>query len=379
MKRKLYIDVATIYPGEGGAGGGIWRYTKNLIKGLDQIHDPSEFQIICIVNKEFDLSLNNIEIRRVRLNLRGLLTRIFYVHLFLPFFVFFNKGILHKVYFEVPFFSFTKTMVTIHDLMMDFYKGRYKVEGLAEKLKLRYFTSLNTRAIRRSNLIFTPSRSVAEEIRSAYKIPGKKIVVTPLASEFAQYDKVIQRPAVKTIKIYCIAAFHPHKGHERVFRIVEEMCISHHADIQLYFRGHIHNQEYFDEIKRIISHSSIADRVIFLGYKENFSIQEIYAESDWLILLSEYEGFGLPVIEAQSNGVPVICSDIPVFREVAGDSAFFISTDKDIKAEAQLLHNFIADESNRRRLIDLGYSNSKNYTWDRFANQVLSVYKTMFN
>ena len=92
-----------------------------------------------------------------------------------------------------------------------------------------------------------------------------------------------------------------------------------------------------------------------------------------MLNLSSYEGFGLPIIEAQSFGLPVICSDIEVFREIAGNSALFVNN-TDYEGIAQRLHMLIKDKEEYRRLSTLGLENSKKYTWEKMADIVLETY-----
>ena len=76
------------------------------------------------------------------------------------------------------------------------------------------------------------------------------------------------------------------------------------------------------------------------------------------MLMSQYEGFGLPVIEAQSQGLPVICSALPVLREVAGAAALFVSPD-DIVGMAAAMLKLIMDDAFRHDLRQSGLANVK--------------------
>ena len=63
-----------------------------------------------------------------------------------------------------------------------------------------------------------------------------------------------------------------------------------------------------------------------------------------------HEGFGIPVLEAMAQGTPVVCSDIPVFREVAGDAARFVPVD-DVAALADAIGSLLGDDAAREALV----------------------------
>src|SRR6476620_10513793 len=113
--KTIVVDLATIHPGKGGAGGGIWTYAYNLINQIDNIlsDNCSEITFLCLVNRNTNLKLKNIETFEVPINTSKFLQRLTYVHVWLPIFVWRKKALLHKVYFEVPFFAPFPLMVTI--------------------------------------------------------------------------------------------------------------------------------------------------------------------------------------------------------------------------------------------------------------------------
>ncbi|NJL29806.1 MAG: glycosyltransferase family 4 protein, partial [Thermoanaerobaculia bacterium] len=69
------------------------------------------------------------------------------------------------------------------------------------------------------------------------------------------------------------------------------------------------------------------------GYLDNAHVAALYERALFVVLPSIYEGFGLPAVEAMSAGVPLVASDIPVLREIAGEAALYVAPD-DIEAWA---------------------------------------------
>ena len=95
-------------------------------------------------------------------------------------------------------------------------------------------------------------------------------------------------------------------------------------------------------------------------------------ESRLLCALSTAEGFGLPVVEAMFSGLPVLASDIPPFREVAGKAAVFVAP-HDEAAITHQLRALLADDGHRRQLADLGLGRRVMFSWEAAATEVAAV------
>jgi len=93
-----------------------------------------------------------------------------------------------------------------------------------------------------------------------------------------------------------------------------------------------------------------------------------YHEADCLVFISTYEGFGLPVIEAQAVGRVVLTSNISPLKEVAGPGACLVDP-LDQSAVQKKIIRIIKDESFRQQLIEAGFKNVKKYTLTNIARQ----------
>lgn len=98
-----------------------------------------------------------------------------------------------------------------------------------------------------------------------------------------------------------------------------------------------------------------------------------YRGAAYFINTSLFEGFCLPVVEAQSLGVPVICADIPVLREVAGDGALFFAPD-DAKALASRLRSVFGDGELRQRLAQSSLRNAARFSWRKAARETEGIF-----
>jgi glycosyltransferase involved in cell wall biosynthesis len=106
------------------------------------------------------------------------------------------------------------------------------------------------------------------------------------------------------------------------------------------------------------------------------ALQEKYMNCDLLAFPSTYEGFGLPVIEAQAIGRPVLTSDLSPLREISGGAAHLVDP-YDETAIRQGMIRIIGDADYRRKMIADGFENVKRFQLDSVAQQYISLYKEL--
>jgi alpha-1,3-rhamnosyl/mannosyltransferase len=109
-----------------------------------------------------------------------------------------------------------------------------------------------------------------------------------------------------------------------------------------------------------------------LGYVDDAALGALYRGARFLVFPSLYEGFGLPLLEALAAGCPVLCSDLPVFREVAGAAADYAPAGT---AELWLdpLRRLHGDAERRAELARLGLARAAEFSWERAARETIEV------
>ena len=105
-------------------------------------------------------------------------------------------------------------------------------------------------------------------------------------------------------------------------------------------------------------------------------ILDAYAESDIVSFVSLFEGFGMIVVEANTVGRPVICSNIPVLQEVGGDAALFVNP-LDVDDMHRGFGRLIADSALREALVARGFENAKRFDVDQIRQQWRSFYESL--
>ena len=109
-----------------------------------------------------------------------------------------------------------------------------------------------------------------------------------------------------------------------------------------------------------------------LGYVDEEEKRQLLSNADVFVFPSFYEGFGLPILEAQASGVPVVSSNTSSVPEVVGNSALLVDP-KSPEQIAQAVYNIIDDKATRDRLIELGFENVKRFSWEKCARETFRV------
>jgi glycosyltransferase involved in cell wall biosynthesis len=121
-----------------------------------------------------------------------------------------------------------------------------------------------------------------------------------------------------------------------------------------------------------VTYYGVQSKIEWLGNVTDDRLAELYNNAGAFVFPSRLEGFGIPVLEAQLNFCPLVASDIPVFREIAGDGAVYFSpTDS-----ADLLAAIDRAINERSTLQELGRANAFRYSWEAAAVKMVNIYNS---
>lgn len=169
---------------------------------------------------------------------------------------------------------------------------------------------------------------------------------------------------------------YPHKNLERLIKALN-ILISQYPNIFLILVG---TEDYFyKQLKKKVEEMDLEEKVIFYGEATREKLNNLYKNALALVFPSLMEGFGLPGLEAMANGCPVVCSDIPVFREIYGEATtYFDPTDTgDIKNKLVIVCSSVIERWNRGEMVKRGLEQVKKYSWQKLAQQTLEVYQSV--
>ena len=161
-----------------------------------------------------------------------------------------------------------------------------------------------------------------------------------------------------------VGTLEPRKGHMIALQAFSKILKEGRQDCRLLIIGH--NGWKNDEILNQIALPAYKDKVLWIQDAADEELRWAYAHSNALIAASRDEGFGLPLVEAAHFGLPIICSDIPIFREVTqGNADYFKAMDADDLARC--ISKWMETENHP----DSGKIHI--YTWQEAAQEILDI------
>jgi len=254
------------------------------------------------------------------------------------------------IHYAVFAFPGRKTILTIHDCVFV-----YQTKGLKRWVFLHLFLKWPARY---ATVITTISeQSKTDIVKFSNCDPSKiKVIPDPLNSFITFSDK----PFNKSKPVILFIGSTPNKNLPRVLEAIAG--ISCHLELIGKFP-----EEHLERIRQLeISHS------VSVGISEE-ELNRKYGEADILLFPSLFEGFGLPIVEAQQAGKVVITSNIGPMNEVAGKGACIVDP-MSIESIREGLIKVISDEQFRERLINFGTENCKRFTTQSISAAYMAVY-----
>ena len=186
-------------------------------------------------------------------------------------------------------------------------------------------------------------------------------------------------------QIVCVSAMAPHKNVEAVVRAVVQL-----PGATLRLVGGWPDPLYERRIRRLTLDLGLSDRVVFDGFVSREELDRLYAESQVFCLMSRCESFGIPAIEAQLFGTPVVCSNVCAVPEVCGEGGLFCDPD-DIDGIADALQTLLRVSNDWKKdgveaqppsrdwknFSELARENADRFQWSECSRPLVDVFKDL--
>lgn len=312
----------------------------------------------------------------------GVTSHTLFQHILLPKAANIDKvAVLFCPYYTSPLFCYRGAIViTLHDISYEVFSSGPSSSGLRQRLYLRK----NSRwSASRASAIIVPSDFTKSEVVSYYGVNAEKVFVIrdgveekfrplndlravrhirrkyKLGDNFILFLGIIfgRRHIPELIEAYKLA-FPKLRGHE--FVIIGKNQTDPYIDIDAL-------------IAKYVSCWNLPIRRIEFLPEED--IVPMYNAASLFVYLSDYEGFGLPVLEAMACGRPVITAHKTSLIEVAGDAAFMVRDPRSVSEIAAALRRLVSDATLRKRLATKGLDRARKFSWDSCASRTLEVIK----
>lgn len=294
-------------------------------------------------------------------------------------------GIKPNVFFSMghygPRFSGVPYVVTIHDLSYLYFPE------LFNKNDLYQLTNWSKYSINNSKHIIAVSNKTKEDILKNYKVSSSKVSVTHEGYDENRF-KPQSKQAVEKIKtkykivgdyVIFVGTLQPRKNIERLIEAFSQVIGASGSQVignkipdnlKLVVVGK--KGWLYEPIFQKVKDLKLQDKIIFTDFVPDNDLPYLISGAKLYVLPSLWEGFGIPVIEAQACGVPTIVSNVSSLPEIVGDSAILIDTESP-KSIASAIEKILSNEKTRADLIRKGFENIKRFSWQKCAQETLKV------
>ena len=304
---------------------GIGRYIKNTLPYLTRSTKNKWYILIRKSERPLleNILKNQSNVKIIEFNYRW---HSIAEQIFLPLTLYKLKlDVFHTPYINTPVFYFKKKAVTIHDLTVLTNKtGKASTKNIFYYLFKQFGYKIALKSALRADTIFTVTNTVKEDILNFFPKTNKnKIIVT-----YNGYTKLgISRKS--SVINYCknskpyffyIGNAHPHKNLEFLVTNFDKFC-NVYKKYNIVIAGR--NDFFMKRILNLIDSLPNKEHFYYFESPTDLELGLLYKNSVALVLPSLKEGFGLQILEAMSANIPIICSKIPVYKEVSNNLAIY--------------------------------------------------------
>lgn len=268
--------------------------------------------------------------------------------------------------FVSPMWGAPKLVATIHDM---YYAVTPESVPVWQRLYWRLFIPLTAR---RCDRLLAVSQSTARDIGRLLPYAAPKTHVTPLACAVEDVDSPGEPvPGIEPGFVLMVANIVANKNPSVLVKAASYLAARGRR------RQFVHvGQDHHGLLEAAISNLKCTDLFHRLGRVSAAQLRWLYRNALCAVQPSLYEGFGIPVLEAQMFRTPVLCSNAASLPEVAGDGALFFPP-HDAECLAALIDELASNAALRSQLIERGIANASRYSWAATAHATLNVFRNL--
>ena len=345
---------------------GIGVYSRRLIETLLTLDTPHRF-LICyrlsrLGRRQFFLRPGSVPGARAK----------FSVNVYQEPFTFWlpwQAQLFHSLAQRPPAFHFRREIVTVFDIF-PITGENYSTADFRKK-----FSDLLLQATGRATRVITSSHATESLLVSHAQVPPEKIRVIPLGVDppaiiLSPAERLHERARIlggEGEMILSVGVIQTRKNTLNMLKALKTLP----ANYRLVLSGG--NGYGSEAIHEFIRTESLTDRVKLLGFVDDAKLARLYQAASVFLFPSLEEGFGIPVLEAMANGVPVVTSNVSSMPEVGGDAALYVDP-HDPEDIALKVVKTAEDSALRADLVHKGLARASGFTWRRTAEATLAVY-----
>jgi len=374
MKRvKLFIDAGPILEKR---LSGIGHLTLRMIQALAA---QSDYDIRLLVPAAKVQLLDQWQLKNVKVVRVPFLARIWNnwprIKFMPPIDVVFGRGLYLFPNFKRWPLAFSPSITYVHDISFELFPQ------FTEPRNLRMLAGNVARWAQASTLVVTDSNTSRQEILDHYKLAADKVkaIYCGVDATFkpatkAEVTAVRNKYGITKPYLFFLSNLEPRKNIRRLVQALSELPQNYKTIYSFVLVGGMGWQN--DEILAEITKAQAAgwDIIKPKAYVPDSDVPPLLTGAELLVHPALHEGFGIPVVEAMACRTPVVASDIPVLREIAGNAAAYADPYSAADIAAKIEH-VLTDVKYRQELVAAGEKAAQKFTWSAAANQLIAYSK----
>jgi len=281
--------------------------------------------------------------------------------------------LLHSPDFIPPASGYRWSVITIHDLNFLYYPQFLTAESH------RYYNDQIEWAVRRADHILADSHATKSDLSTLLKVPADKVTVVHLAANPAcrplserEVRSIAARYDLELGYLLFVGTLEPRKNLPGLLQAYRLLLNEGAVAVPLVVVGS--KGWLYDQVFEHVEVLHLTERVRFLHDVPDADLVGLYNGASVLAMVSFYEGFGLPALEAMACGTPVVVADRASLPEVVGEAGLLVNPD-DPENIAQALGRVLGDDALRAQMRQLGLAQAARFTWEEAARKTLGVYR----
>lgn len=180
------------------------------------------------------------------------------------------------------------------------------------------------------------------------------------------FEKIRNKYGVQKQYILFVGNYNPRKNLERLIRSFDRLVEEEYFPYELVIAG---GQGWKFDPTRALTGVKHKEAICFIGYVPDEDMPLLYSAATLFAFPTLYEGFGIPVLEAQKCGVPVLTSNTSALPDTAGEAAFLVDP-YDEQSIENGMRQLLIDQNLRKNLIEKGYRNAERFSWETSARKL---------
>jgi len=268
-----------------------------------------------------------------------------------------------------PIFYFKKTALILHDISYEARPEIYNWPSIWDKILLKKFSKISAK---RAKYIFVVSEFTKKEVVKYYKVKEDKVFVTlnavndkfKIIKDQDKIQEIKNKYSIKDKFILYLGSIFNRRHLKEVVKAFEEI------------RNKLPNYQFLIIGRNYTNQKFNQPGILRQDYLEGKDLVTLYKAADLFIYLSDYEGFGLPVLESMACGTPVVTSNKTSIPEVAGQAVIYVEDNLNIEEIEKAIYKGLINQELRQDLISKGLEQVNKFSWQKSAKKYLDVLRS---